>query len=218
MTVQVGTSSRVFGTLLFVRTRFTLTAIIVTAVAVLLTRTFIGFVPELALDASRPIRFIPLLELFPIVLAVVWVLATAPRLGEWETLAGQRYRWHTLGAAVMCVVVPQVVVLLSASALPPGDPWTWMAANVLTISGLAVLLSALVGHVLGAVATAALYGCALVLQNVLGPVITWLPITSGWDPQPRWAAAVSISVFALVGYRVRGAPDALDVRRQRNED
>ncbi len=211
-------SSRWLGTVLFVRTRFATSALVVTGAAVVLTRTFIGFVPEIGINASRPIRFLPLLELCPIVVAIVWVLATAPRLGEWESLAGRRYKWHTALAALVCIAAPQVVVVLSAPALPDRDPWAWMAANVLAVSGLAVLLSALVGHILAAVATAAMYAIALVLQNSFGPVIGWLPITSGWDPHPRWPAALGIAAVALVVYRVRGASELLDARRQRNED
>lgn len=206
------------GTLLFIRSRFMVTALAVTAAAVLLVRAFIGFVPEISLNASRPIRFLPLLELVPVVVVVVWVLATGPRLGEWETLAGRRYRWHTLAATVSCLAVPQLVVLLSASALPPRDPWTWMAANVLAVSAVAVLLSALVGHLLATVTTIALYGLAVVTQNIAGPVIDWLPITSGWDPRPRWVAAMVLTVVALVVYRLRGATELIEARRQRNED
>jgi len=212
-------TSRVLGTMLFVRSKFTLTALIVAGLAVVVTRTFIGFVPEISVNASRPTRFLPLLELVPIVVAVTCILATAPRLGDWERLAGASYRRHSIAAAAACILIPQVVLVCSAPAMPDRDPWAWMASNVLVVSAAGVCLAAIAGHVLAAAGTAVLFGLILVTQSAIGPDLPWLPvITTGWDPQPRWPAAALLSLAALCLYAVRGGSDVLDTRRRHNED
>lgn len=211
--------STFLGTQLFLRSKFTVSALVVAALAVLATRTFINFVPEISVNASRPTRFLPLLELVPIVVAVTCLLATAPRFGDWERLASSNYKRHSVAAAFACLVLPQIVVLCSAPAMPERDPWAWMASNVLVVSALGVCLAAVVGHVLAAVVTTAVYAATLVAQSAVGPDLPWLPvITTGWDPQPRWLAASLLSLIALCLYAARGGGDVLDTRRRHNED
>lgn len=212
---------RAAGPLLFWRSKFSVTVLLVGAMTALLTRTFIQYVAEITVNASRPTRFISMLELMPFVCAVACLLSVMPRFPEWERLGGRCYRRHVLLAAAICLTAPQMVFLVGLTALPAGtrgEQWHWIPVNLLTYCALGLLLAAVLGHILGAAVLSAVFVLVLVVQSRFGPVVAWLPMASGWDPDPRWMAAGVLTALALVAYPRATGSAVVDSWRRRNAD
>lgn len=212
---------RMVGPGLFWRSKFSVTLLLAGVTTALLTSTFIQYVAEISIDASRPPRFLSMLELLPFVFAVACLLSVMPRFPEWERLGGRCYRRHVLLAAAVCLMAPQLVFLVGLAALPAGTrgaEWHWIPVNLLTYCALGLLLAAILGHILGAAVLSALFVLVLVVQSRFGPVVAWLPMASGWDPEPRWMAAGVLTALALIAYPRRMGSAVVDSWRRRNAD
>lgn len=195
------------GTRLFLRTRFTKTAMVCGLLAVVVIRLFIQWVPEVGISTSRPSRFIPLLEAVPAMYAILCVVCVRPRFAYWESLGGARYRLHVAAASLFVVLAPIGVAIVSAGALPTRDRWAWMAVNTATIAGVGVIASRFLGPLWGAIVALTFYAACVIIQNMAGPIVPWLPLASGYDYQPRWLVAAALGILGvLASYRVTSVP------------
>lgn len=209
------------GVRLFIRSRASRSIVASWVIAVLLARRFcdVGF--DVTFDSSRPPRILPALEVLAVVTGLVALLGSTPRFVEWERLGALRVRVaHTATVAAACLIMPQVVLAAGVQALPPldpGDDWQWVSANALLITAAGVLLAALLGHLFATAALVALALTGIVVQQLLGPVVSWLPFASGPDPTPRWSAAAMVATGAIAVTLVRSGSAVLETARRHNE-
>lgn len=208
------------GTLLFVRTKRLMVVAAAALLAIVIIYHFIMVVFEVRIEPSRPTRFVNMLELAPFAFSVVCLIAIAPRFNEWERLGGKVYRQHVFVASVGALVLPQLLALACLPALPPDmnpSQWTWIISNLLFWSSLGLLLASSIGHYMASALLVCAFSATVAGQNIAGPVLSWLPVASGWDSDPRLEASIGLAAISLFAYSVRFSTRSIEFSFRRNE-
>lgn len=196
------------GGLLFWRSRFTLAFVFLAGTASFIVHRYIMWVPEVSLDWQRQSRFVPALEVIPVALAVIGPTLMYPRFRHWERLSQDRLRLHNLAVVVICLTVPLGVMLVGAQAMPQGDDWAWIPANVLIGGSLSLMLTDLAGRMIGASVSATIYFLVIIAQHLWPAVAAQLPLASGHEPTARWWLAFTMALIASVCYVRSGGQKA----------
>lgn len=170
----------------------------------------------IALDFAygRRGRTVYFAEVFGVVTGAVLVIMLRPRMLYCERLGARRVR---AVAALFAVVGLAAAVLPVAAAVPSfvtGSPWQYMLPNILTLTALGFIVSALVSPASGAAVSVGLFCLIAVLQNVAPAVTRPLPVgrmteEGVWFEAPVWSGSIALCIVAVaVQYATCGGTSA----------
>lgn len=192
-------------------------ALVVATMFTLCSGVFGRYAFDIDLSMVNPPHTVPYAELFGLVTCVLAAALTRPRMWEWERIGGFRPRVVAAGTAVFGCLLPTLPVLASCIGLPADVAVSWLFANVLTLSGACLVLTALLGPALGSLAVLAGYAAIAVLDNTVAAAKPWLPLVAYPGPDGYWTTAVVCVLAAAVVHGLTGGSTAWARRLGRNE-
>ena len=125
------------------------------------------------------------------------------RLWWFERLGASRIRFHVLGAGLLVLALPVLMVVSAApwrpvaAHLPAGVPWVWICANTLTVTAVALASTALFGPGPGWAVPLLGYAALVVAQHTLPGSPLAALLAQPRHPEPRWAVAALTGLVAL---------------------
>lgn len=147
--------------------------------------------------SGRHIRWTPLWEVIPCMLAAVATVLWTPNLPHIEHQGRRKLQGYAASAAVFIVISTAALPIFAGITLPPGARLGVIASNVALIAGLALIFTSVLGPTFGSLLAISAYLALIVIQHSSPEVAVHLPF--GGIPEnmgPHW---ISSGVIAGVG-------------------
>lgn len=173
---------------------------------------------EFDYDKTGAARYLPFIELFPVLGACLVAALLRPRFHEWDRLGTWRPRVGVAATVLVGAALPVIPVLLGALRLPPQATWGYAPPNVVIVAAVAFALCALVGPAVGASLTALLFVGVCLLQDAAPAAVAFVPLAAPPATQGHWAAAIGATAVAVVVQVTTGGASGLARRSIRNQE
>lgn len=168
--------------------------------------------------ATNPIRWTPFWELVPAVIAAISPAFLAPRLHDFERVAGNRVRLFAFLAAVGTLVGPALMPVLATLTLPQDARWLDIVFNVLLIGSIGLLTTAWLGRLMGPIVTCATYVSLVAFQHLSPELAAHIPFSGTVGNLRPHPIPVLVLAAAASGYWAKTlGRSALASRLERNE-
>lgn len=151
----------------------------------------------IAFLSGRHIRWTPLWELAPSVLAAAAPVLWAPRMPHVEHQGWRRLETYAVTAALLTIVTTAGIPFLAGISLPPGARLGVIASNVTLIAGLSLILASTLGLAAGPLLAITAYVGLIVVQHSSPELAVSLPFGGiPENPGPHW---ITSGLMAAVG-------------------
>jgi hypothetical protein len=149
------------------------------------------------LTSIHPKNRLPYPELCAVLGGVLGAMVLRPRFWEWDRLGARRVAVLSGLCAAVGMSAPLLLVVIGASRLDAGVPWSWAAANALVFCALAFGLAPFIGVGPAGGATIVLYFAVGVLNHLVPAAHNVLPVVAYPGPSGRWWVAGTLALAAV---------------------
>lgn len=154
---------------------------------------------ELAFIGGKVPRYTPVWEAVPATVGALGAGALVPRMRSWEASGRLALHARACAAALTALLLPGLLPWLAhVFVLPSQARWWDIVWNVVTLTSVALLATAMSGRVVGPLVALGFYVVTIVLQHWRPDLARWVPLSgSPGNLDPYIMPAVLASGVAL---------------------